>query len=175
MDKALDWAFNCMCIRPKPIQDFQFGTQLPRFRMLCDPNNYCQVLPWMFWQCTCSISCSMLVFLVQLARFIKLMQCCCHRKANTNERPEVEVSPMTFRSTVWEYYGFPCTMISVKLTLFSWNGLCLWKHFKNVIYNSITQMCRLAEWDKNRLEDKSVSPQRSGSLYSQIWTISNNN
>ncbi len=40
------------------------------------------------------------------------------------------------------------------LTLFNWSQvtLCLWKHFKQVIYDSITAMCWLVEWDKNRLE-----------------------
>ncbi len=53
--------------------------------------------------------------------------------------PELEDSPMTFRSTVWQHYSFLVShrkdgqrlVSNCVLTLFSWSWVCLWKHFKH--------------------------------------------
>ncbi len=70
----------------------------------------------------------------------------------------------TFRATVREHYGFPVSyskngqwLVSKCMpTFFRWSRVCLWKHFKHVIYNSITQICQF-RWNETKTDWK-VSP-----------------
>ena len=125
-------------------QDVRFGIQLPWFCTLCDPNDSCQNSLFM------SNGTTRAHFTRNVLAVHQLSISCNMLVGLAGWTGLVKLKVQRFVSNCMP-------------TLFNWSRICLWIHFKHLIYESVSRICRLAEV-KNRLEGKSFSPQCAGSL-----------